>query len=91
MAYSPLGSGTILSNELLHTLATKYQVSPAQIALRFLIQHQIPAVTAASADQMNFMVEDLGVFDFALSEADLTTVDESTFQNDSPVKSMCIL
>jgi diketogulonate reductase-like aldo/keto reductase len=37
-AYSPLGHGSLLSNEKLIDLAKKYKVTPAQLSLKFVLQ-----------------------------------------------------
>ena len=39
-AYSPLGSGTLLHDPLLKTIGSAHAKSPAQVALRWLLQHK---------------------------------------------------
>ncbi len=40
-AYSPLGIGYLLSNEDIKKIAEKYNVSPAQICIRYLLQKEV--------------------------------------------------
>ena len=40
-AWSPIGSGRLLQNETLHTIAEKYQVSVAQLCIQFALQNGI--------------------------------------------------
>jgi 2,5-diketo-D-gluconate reductase A len=72
-AYSPLGglTGTdIWKNPTVQAIAKAHGgISPAQVALRFLVQQNITVVTAA----MNpaYQREDMDVFSFSLTEAEM--------------------
>lgn len=72
-AWSPLGSGKLLSDETLNTLAQKYQKSCAQLCLRWGLQKQVlplpKSVTPAR------IAENLKVFDFEISEQDMAIID----------------
>lgn len=72
-AWSPLGRGRIFSNELLCDMAAKYDVTVAQLALRWLIQHDIvvlpKSVTPARIEQ------NMKIFDFEIDKADMNTLD----------------
>ena len=96
-AYSPLGSGSmeVLGNAQVSQIGKLHNVSTAQVALRWLYQHHIPMVTAASANQTEYMAEDLALFNWSLSHDQMSQLDNIKFTNDpasalSPVKSMCI-
>ena len=68
-AYSPLGGGSsnVLGAALMKQIADAHGVSTAQVALRWLIQQGIPAITAAMASQTAYMKEDLAIFNWTLS------------------------
>ena len=71
-AYSPLMRGEALQLPLMGKLADKYHKTPAQIVLRWIIQNDvIPLPKAASPVRMK---ENLGVFDFVLSEEDMLQI-----------------
>lgn len=95
-AYSPLGSGSmaVLGNPDVVQIGKQHGVSSAQVALRWLYQHSVPMVTAASANQTEYMAEDLAIFDWTLSDAEMAQLDTIKFANESaanqsPVKAMC--
>jgi len=67
-AWSPLGRGNLLEDGFLKTMADKYGVSVAQIALRFLYQSGtvvLPKAIDAAKQKMN-----LDIFSFELSQED---------------------
>lgn len=68
-AYSPLGSGGILRNAKLDSVAKKHGKVPAQVALRWLIQQGV-AVALASTKAGHFR-EDMDIFNFSLSEDEM--------------------
>merc|ERR1712217_518541 len=72
-AWSPLGgvSGINVLHEP-HTaaVAAAHKVSTAQVALRWLVQQGIPAVTAT--DNPAHAASNLAVYDFELSEEEMT-------------------
>lgn len=72
-AYSPLTRGTRLDDPLVKELAAKYQKSPAQILLRWVIQKDM-LVIAKSAHKER-MQENAAVFDFEISAEDLQRLD----------------
>lgn len=74
-AYSPLAQGTVTDNELLQELAEKYGKSPAQIALRWLIeQEQVVAIPKASSEE--HLKENIDIYDFALEDDDFYAIDD---------------
>jgi diketogulonate reductase-like aldo/keto reductase len=72
-AWSPLMVGQILSEPAVQKLADKHQKTPAQIVLRWDLQHQV--VTIPKSVHANRLAENTQIFDFELSEADMNTLD----------------
>ena len=65
-AYSPLGQGGLLRDPVLNEVAAAHGVSPAQVALRWLVeQDRWTAIPRSSSHERRG--EDLDVFSFALS------------------------
>ncbi len=73
-AYSPLGTGALLSSELVRTIAGETGKSSAQVCLRYNIQkgHVVlpKSVTPASIEQ------NIDIFDFSLNEQQMKLLDE---------------
>lgn len=68
-AWSPLGSGAVLSDEGLKNIAAKYGKSVAQLCVRFALQCGVlPLPKSTNADRMKANAE---VFDFEISEDDM--------------------
>jgi diketogulonate reductase-like aldo/keto reductase len=68
-AYSPLGRGKFLENPKLLAAAQKYRKTPAQVALRWLVQQ--PGVSAIpKASGKIHLKENLEIFDFELEESE---------------------
>lgn len=71
-AYSPLGIGFVLSNPDIQKVATKYNVSPAQICIRWCLQKEtapLPKSTHEGRIIQNSQVE------FEISAADMALLD----------------
>lgn len=73
-AWSPLGRGLSLNHPLLENLAEKYERSVAQIILRWDIQHGI--VPLPKSVNENRIIENANVFDFELSDDDMSSIDD---------------
>lgn len=75
-AYAPLGEGNdgFLDQPELKVIADKYHKTPAQITLRFLIQQGIVVIPKSLNPQ--HMAENLAIFDFNLSEDDMTKLSQ---------------
>lgn len=67
-AYRPLGKGVVLKHPLLLQLASSYNKTPAQIALRFLYQQNFCSVV--SSTNSIHLRENLDIFSFKLSTED---------------------
>ena len=84
-AWSPLGRFRMADNLLLTTLTEKYQVSFAQLCLRFLIQLGIIPLPKASS--MERMKQNMDVFGFEIEEEDMyriLTMPECGFSGEYP-------
>ncbi|WP_196890566.1 aldo/keto reductase [Aureivirga marina] len=71
-AYAPLMSWKVkdlLENKTLNDLAKKYQKTPVQIALRWMIQREI--IVIPRSKNPNRIVENIRLFDFELNEEDM--------------------
>jgi 2,5-diketo-D-gluconate reductase B len=72
-AYRPLAMGEVVKNIILKEIAARYKKSPAQIALRWLVQQgDIAAIPKASSPER--MKENLHIFDFELTQADIDAI-----------------
>jgi 2,5-diketo-D-gluconate reductase B len=74
-AYSPLAKGDVVSNETLATIGERYGKSAAQVALRWLLQQEmVAAIPKASSHE--HLQENLAVFDFELTDAEMERIFE---------------
>jgi 2,5-diketo-D-gluconate reductase B len=72
-AYAPLARGRVAADPVLAEVAAGYAKTPAQVALRWLVQQpRVAAIPKASS--VARLRENLDVFDFALSDADLAAI-----------------
>ncbi len=73
-AWSPFAAGRndIFNNQTLKEIGEKYQKSVAQVCLRWLYQRGIVAIPRSS--QKIHMIENLNIFDFKLTKADLKKI-----------------
>jgi len=72
-AWSPLMSGQIFTVQAVQSLAEKYQRTPAQIALRWDLQHEV--VTIPKSTHPHRIAENSQIFDFELSQEDMNLLD----------------
>ncbi|WP_432702275.1 aldo/keto reductase [Lysinibacillus sphaericus] len=72
-AWSPLMNGSLLDEALIQQLASKYNKTPAQIVLRYDVQHGV--VTIPKTMTPSRMTENLDVFDFALADEEMAQLD----------------
>lgn len=73
-AYSPLGTGSIFSNELAKQLAEKYDKSVAQLALRWSLQKAfLPLPKSVTPKNIT---SNLDIFDFVISDEDEVKLDK---------------
>lgn len=70
-AYSPLATGRILNNPVINDMAQKYQVSPAQLCIRYCIERE--TVPLPKSTHENRIIENSKV-DFEISNNDMKTL-----------------
>ena len=73
-AWSPLAEGrsSIFKNETLVSIGEKYGKTSAQVALKFLVQNDIIIIPKTTHRER--MVENISLFDFALTDGDLAEI-----------------
>ena len=72
-AWSPLGRGRVVNDELILSLANKYHASPQQICLKFALQKGVmPLAKSSSPERMR---ENLDLNNFNLSHEDMLRID----------------
>ena len=73
-AWSPLGSGALLGDELLAGIAEKYGKSVAQICLRWCLQQgTLPLPKSVTPERIEANTK---IFDFELSDDDMTAMSD---------------
>jgi diketogulonate reductase-like aldo/keto reductase len=71
-AWSPLGTGKMLSNSVLASIARKYQKSVAQLCIRWCLQNDtLPLPKSATPSHI---AENVKVFDFTISDKDMAAI-----------------
>ena len=72
-AWSPLGTGRVLSHPKLKEIAERYGKSVAQVCIRWCLQHDtVPLPKSVTPSRME---ENVRVFDFEISEKDMAVID----------------
>ena len=71
-AYSPLGQGGLIKNKTVVEVAEKYKKSPAQILIRWALQHG--TVVLPKSSNQDRIKQNTEVFDFSISESDMQTL-----------------
>ncbi|MBO5260905.1 MAG: aldo/keto reductase [Coprococcus sp.] len=69
-AWSPLGNGALLKNDVIQNMSEKYKKSPAQICLRFV--HQQGVLPIAKSVTPSRIQENLDIYDFVISDEDIS-------------------
>lgn len=72
-AWSPLKGGQIINDPSVQKMADKYNKTPAQIVLRWDLQHEV--VTIPKSIHANRIAENAHIFDFELSLTDMRELD----------------
>lgn len=72
-AWSPLGRGELLSDRVITEIAGRHGRTPAQVIVRWHVQHGVSAVPKSTNEAR--LAANIGVFDFALSETDMLAID----------------
>jgi diketogulonate reductase-like aldo/keto reductase len=72
-AYCPIARGRAVGDELLTKVGQKYGKSAGQVSLRWLIQKG--AIVIPRTSKVERLTENMTIFDFALSPADMAEID----------------
>jgi diketogulonate reductase-like aldo/keto reductase len=72
-AYSPLGTGRHLSNATVNRVAQRVGRTPAQVLLRWCLQHDVPVIPKSTHRER--IAENAQIFDFTLSGEDMADLD----------------
>jgi diketogulonate reductase-like aldo/keto reductase len=72
-AYSPLGTGRHLANKTVALIAERAGRTPAQVLLRWCVQHGLPVIPKST--HRDRIAENGQIFDFALPDEDMATLD----------------
>ena len=72
-AYSPLGTGRHLSNEIINRVAQRTGRTSAQVLLRWCLQHDLLVIPKSTHRER--IAENAQIFDFALSNEDMAELD----------------
>ena len=73
IAHSPLARGTLLNDPVLQEIAQRRQMSPAQVALRWLVQQE-RVVAIPGAQNVEQLRENLKVLDLKLATDEMTAI-----------------
>lgn len=73
-AYSPLTRGRHLSHPAVQSIAEAHKKTPAQILLRWCVEHDVIAIPKSSDPER--MRENIAVFDFELTANEMDTLNE---------------
>jgi len=72
-AYSPLGTGRHLSNQIVRRIAASLGRTPAQVLLRWSLQHDLVVIPKSTHRER--IEENAQVFDFTLSDEEMGALD----------------
>ena len=72
-AYSPLGTGRHLSNQTVGRIASRVGRTPAQVLLRWCLQHDLVVIPKSTHRER--IEENAQIFDFTLSDEDMAVLD----------------
>ena len=72
-AYSPLGTGRHLSNQTVRRIAGSIGRTPAQVLLRWSLQHDLVVIPKSTHRER--IEENAQIFDFTLSDEDMAALD----------------
>lgn len=84
MAYSPIEQGRLLNHKTLKTLAQARGITPAQIAIAWLL-HQNNVIVIPKSSQVDHVEQNRAALDLKLSTEELTTLDTAFPPPNQPV------
>jgi len=77
-SYSPLNSGSLVSDADCKSIGENHSKSAAQIALKWILQ--TTGTVATQSTKLNHLQEDLDIFDFVLTDDELATLNSKSAQ-----------
>jgi len=83
MAYSPIEQGRLLKHQALSRIAERLNVTPAQVAIAWLL-HQEDVVVIPKSSRRSRVQENRAALDVALSDVDLDALNEAFPQPRQP-------
>lgn len=95
-AYAPLGGSSsvhpnnpypLITSEKLAVIGEKSNKSAVQIALRWVLQQNLPLAT--KSDRADYLAEDIDVFNFKISDEDMATLTNDPIDPDDPTRNAC--
>ena len=72
-AWSPLGRGTVLDQDVLKQIAARHQKSPAQVILRWHLQNGVSFIPKSVHEAR--IAQNADIYDFTLTPAEMTQID----------------
>jgi diketogulonate reductase-like aldo/keto reductase len=73
-SYSPLARGKKFNDPTLLAIAAKYNKTPAQVMIRWNLEHGISTIPKSASRKR--LQENFDVFDFSIDETDMKTLDD---------------
>lgn len=73
-AYSPLSHASMLNDASLRAIASRHDKTPAQLMLRWALQHDVPVIPKSVHEER--IRENAVIFDFEISAADMRQLDD---------------
>jgi diketogulonate reductase-like aldo/keto reductase len=81
-AYSPLGNGKLPGDATLTKMGNSYGKTAAQVALKWGVQHGWSVAT--KADDATYLAQDIDMYSWNLTAADMQALDSNTAHPDNP-------
>lgn len=76
-AWSPIGSGKMLNNQTLNTIAHKYNKSVAQLCIKWCLQNDVlPLPKSVTPSRI---IENIDIFDFTISNNDMNMINNMAY------------
>ena len=72
-AWSPLMRGQLFDNDVLKEIGKKYNKTPAQVILRWDLQHEVVTIPKSVNEQR--IIENASIFDFELTKEEMDRID----------------
>lgn len=76
-AWSPLGTGRMLNNEMLKSIAAKYEKSVAQLCIRWCLQNRVLPLPKSITPSR--IMENTDVFDFEIMAEDMRSINDMPY------------